>query len=106
MLLPDMRLNEIMTFKELPEQVLVTHEMWTCTSPFLTIEISHVIKDLRIYLEQGSFLAGQKTLRVHHRSSSTTRTILAKKCLFVENVTRTHLRSDYMILLLDGRSRF
>ena len=60
MLAPDVRLDEVMALKELPEQVLVAHEMRAGTSSFGTVEVGHVIEDGDVNLKQGGFFTGHK----------------------------------------------
>ena len=60
MLSPNMRLDKVMALKELPEQVLVAHEMGAGTSAFGAVEVRHVIENRDVNLKQGGFFAGHE----------------------------------------------
>ena len=64
MLLSYVRLDKEVPLEELPEQVLVAHQVRTSASTLLIIEIRHVIEDRYVDLEQHGVLASHQRLGV------------------------------------------
>lgn len=60
------RLDEEVTLEELPEQILVLHQMRTRTTAPITrtTPVSHVIESVSIYSQEGTLLGRDECLMV------------------------------------------
>ena len=87
------RLNEIVPFEELPEDILVAHQMWTGASYVRTLQISsHCLEGVDRDLEECALLTRADCLHVSHPCDLFK--IPCEQDLLIERITGSHLMSE------------